>query len=185
MESSGENSKTKAVAMKVKETDEKAHQQVKKIKESRIGKLIPTECGEINTKKMVLIALIVNATLCTYTYLLFIALFGKTQADSFVSSPIGIILGITYILAQGHDTYVYFLDKSTMLLSFLGVHAVGLAITVLTLFFLDGNAATLLFKFVIVSTYSMWSLVYVYLFSIHISHIKMGGSSSTGDHQEV
>ncbi|EHY66928.1 hypothetical protein NEAUS04_0197 [Nematocida ausubeli] len=179
-----ENSKTKAVAEKMKATDDQAHMQVQKIKDSKLGKLLPTEYDRVSTKQVALISLILNAVVGVFTYALCIALFSTNPMASFAKSAWGIVLGILYLLSFGHDLFVYLTDKGTMLLSFLGLRALSLLGTIVVTLFLSGVSATLMFKSFIILINILACVAYMYIFSIYISHIKTGGSVS-GDHQEV
>lgn len=187
METSADKNTAKAVANKVKETDEKMHAQVQKIKNSKIGKLIPTEYTQISVKKVALISLVLNTVLFLYTYLLFVALFpGETEKEAFHTSFIGICVAIIYTGQLAHDLVVYFFDISSMLLSFWGIRAIALLITLLTtVCYLKGLAANWIMKLFIALTSILASLVHVYVFSMYMSHIKTGGNTNSGDQEQV
>ncbi|EIJ89237.1 hypothetical protein NEPAR06_0738 [Nematocida parisii] len=186
MNSSGENSKTKAVAEKVKQTDDKAHEQVQKIKESKLGKAIPTEYKNIGIKQVALISLVLNSVVLVFTYALCIALYPKKAEDSgFAKSISGICLGLTYAMSFCHDFFVYWFERGTMLLSFVGLRVFSLLVTIVVALFLTGPSATILFKCFIILINIIFCLMYMYIFAIYISHLKTGGSTEGGDQQEV
>ncbi|KAI5189613.1 hypothetical protein NEMIN01_0566 [Nematocida minor] len=180
-----DNKTQEAVSKKVQETDEKAHKQVQMMQQSKLGQMVPTQFEKVGIKQMAMVSLILNAAIYIYVYALYIALYSTKTEDSFASSVYGIILGVVYLLSFCHDLFVYYFNKSSMLLSFLGIRLLSLAVTILFVFFLTGNAATFLFKLFIVFTNILFCLMYMYIFSIYISNMKTGGSSSRGDHQEV
>lgn len=167
----------KAVQKKVMETDDKAHKQIQKIKESKIGKMLPTEFEKITTDKVALASIVINVVMCIYTYALFLALYPKEQQDSFIGSKSGITVAVVYLLSFGMEMFIYWFRRSGFLLPFLLMRAISFGTTFLTIFFMRSFVFDIRFGIFIVGTNLFFGLIHTYLFGFYITHLKSGGGA--------
>lgn len=175
----------KAVQKKVMETDDKVHKQIQKIKESSIGKMIPTEYEKIGIDKVALASIVVSAVIYMYTYLLLASLYPKDVKEAFIGLKFGIFLGFMYTVSIIVDLFIYWFRKSSFLLIFLLVRIISFISTVISLFFLKGVAFNAFFSIFIIVSNLITGALHCYLFGLYISHMKAGGTSGNGDQQQV
>ncbi|KAI5176049.1 hypothetical protein NEFER01_0368 [Nematocida sp. LUAm1] len=190
MASSNTNETKKAVAKKVNETDNKAHEHLKSIKQSKVGKYIPTEYDRLTTKNVALLGFIVMCFISMYMYMFCFILAGIDIDDItrsiYPSSFSGILMAGVFIIGLAHDAFVYFMSNGHLLLSFLGLRLASLVVTVMALASISGASGGFMFKFILLSIYTLFTLIYTYVFSIFISEIKHSiGGANISDHQAV
>lgn len=175
----------KVVKQKVMETDDKAHKQMQKLKNSKIGKMIPTEYEKIGIDRVALVSIFINLVMYIYIYITFSIIVPKTSSDSFVTSFSGILLGSVYLLCFLLDLFIYWFKKSGFLLPFLLARALSVAFTIIVIFIAKNFSASFFIRAITIGTNIIVTFIHLYLFGSYISHMKTGGSSETGDHQEV
>lgn len=180
----------KAVAEKVAKTDDDAHRHLQKIKQSKIGKIIPTEYDRLTTRNIAFLGFIVMCFINAYTYMVCLGLGGRTNdnppAYVFPTSPTGIFLIITSLLSMAHDLFVYTQKKGGLLLSFLALRILAIISAGIAILAIELVAAGYLIKIVLLALFILFNMVYSYIFSIYISELKHGaGGSSISDQQAV
>lgn len=176
-----------AVKKQVEKTEEKAHEHVKKIRESKIGKMVPTNFENITISEIVgfsfFFMLIIN-----HFFFMFCELIAASE-DPGKGKLFGTFFGYALILAflanVVIDLYVY-LAKKPMLLTFLLGKVVALVVMAATLFFKGGKLNIGLLKLTLALYFSIFYLFYVYFYSIFMSDLKMGAlRADPSDHQAV
>ncbi|KAI5184817.1 hypothetical protein NEHOM01_0419 [Nematocida homosporus] len=188
MNSDNTTATKEAVAKKVSETDNKAHEHVKKLKESSLGKMVPTQYSNVTCQHIALGSFILMAVVSLCTYMFCVAIDGAdpTYGHKFPTCTTGIILAIVLVLASLHDGYVYFAKNGKMLLSFLGFRALTIIAVIVAVLFINSDNAGFTFKGFLLVFYGIVCLFYTYIFSIFISEVKHGASNSDpSEHQAV
>lgn len=181
--------KTQEVVKKqIEKTGEQAHEHVKKIKESQIGKMVPTNFENVTISEIAGLSLFFIFILNHFFYMfcdLITATEDQSKGVKLMNSPLGMLLLVAFAVNLVHDAYVY-LAKKPLLLSFLLGKIISLVVMLMTLFLKGGKVKIGLLKFILALYFIVFYLFYSYFFSIYISDLKMGLlRADPSDHQAV
>lgn len=178
-----------AVAKTVSTTSAKAHEQVKKIKDSKIGKYLPVEYEKITLNNVAFVSIAFMCFIQIMIYAFCIALDGtykETLEYIFVKTPTGIAMCVVFLISTLHDMYAYYSKNHHLLLSFLLFRMLSTIVVILALFMLNNEIASTLFKIFLFFVFMLPCILYTYNFSVFISMQKGDGSTANpADHQAV
>ncbi|OAG29767.1 hypothetical protein NEDG_00900 [Nematocida displodere] len=175
-----------AVSKKVTETDQQAHEQIKKLKESKVGKMLPTSFDKISTKHVAMVSMFTMYVMCGFVYTICVVATATKEGEvnPFFQSWSNYILLFWFAVSLVHDLVVYFTHNSSMLLSFILLRIIVVLSVGFSLLALETHSAAVWFKLVLIVLFAIFSTMYSYVFGVFMSDLK-SGDADPSEHQAV
>lgn len=176
-----------AVAKTVLQTNTKAHQQVQRIKDSKIGKYLPVEYEKITVNNIALVSIVFIFFIEVYVLVLYIALCKIVNSNyEFTDKKTGIAMTAIFGLGVVHDFFIYITKNHHFLLSFLTLRILSVLSLILALFMISGDKLPAFFKIFVFLLFTLPCILYTYNFSVFISMLRnQGPKSDPSEHQAV
>ncbi|KAI5191285.1 hypothetical protein NECID01_1397 [Nematocida sp. AWRm77] len=177
------NSNTKEqAAKKYNEADNKAHEHIEALRNSKVGKIVPTEFEKVSITEVAKVSLFSmffgNIVMYGFCYALSPTV---GSSNEFPGSFKGIVMTIAILLSMGVDLYIYLSSKKNFLLLFLFLRMLAVVCVSVTLLAIGAVSVGGLFKLILVVGYIIVTLFTTYIFAIYISTLKNGAANANTD----
>lgn len=182
------DNKTKEQAVKkYNQADEQAHKHLDTIRNTKVGRMVPTEFEKVSITQVakVTLFLMIFANICIYGFCYALSATSTDNVNEFPGSFAGVIMTIVLLLSMAHDLYVYFTNSKRLLLSFLLLRLLSVLVVLLAVAKLSGPSGGMIFKTCLDLGYIATTLVTTYIFAIYISSLSGRAGVDPSEHQAV